>query len=142
MDALKSTSVPVPVMLAFCEDATIIGTNFFIMKYISGKVYTDPSLGDLSPASKRRIYEEMIRVLVQIHSVPINVVSFLGSSHHPEKFLERQVKTWTSQYTKSKTDDIAEVDALIRYCSTEIQLWKPEQFGSLGWFMEISAWTT
>ena len=54
MAALAATDVPVPRMLAFCDDSTVIGTPFYIMEYVEGRVFWDPTLPGLTPAQRRR----------------------------------------------------------------------------------------
>jgi aminoglycoside phosphotransferase (APT) family kinase protein len=62
MSALKWSGVPAPKTLCLCEDATIIGTPFFVMDYVEGRIFWDPTLPGVSPADRTSIYYDMNRV--------------------------------------------------------------------------------
>src|SRR3990172_7213312 len=61
--ALGSTDVPVPRTYALCEDASVVGTPFYIMQYVHGRVFADPRLPGVTPAERARIYDAMNKVL-------------------------------------------------------------------------------
>ena len=72
MEALSKNGVPIPEMLGLCEDCNIIGTPFYLMKYVPGKIYKDPSLPGIDPESRQKIYSAMNRTIAKIHSVDVN----------------------------------------------------------------------
>jgi acyl-CoA dehydrogenase len=69
MAALAQTAVPVPEMLAYCEDESIIGTPFFLMSYVDGRTFTDQSIPELPKEDRSAIYAEMNRIIGSIHGV-------------------------------------------------------------------------
>ena len=69
MDALKHSDVPVPKMYAFCSDKDVIGTEFFVMEHIMGRVFDDVSLPGLSKEERSAIYKSMGITLAKLHSV-------------------------------------------------------------------------
>lgn len=69
MQALRGTAVPVPKALLLCEDSSVIGTPFFIMEYIEGRVFDDPSLPQLQPHERRAAYASAVQALVKLHQV-------------------------------------------------------------------------
>jgi len=69
MKALEKTDVPVPEMLLLCEDESVIGTPFFVMNYVRGRVLSDLTLPDMSIEERHSVYFDMIRVLAARHSV-------------------------------------------------------------------------
>ena len=69
ISALQKTAVPVPETIALCEDDSIIGSMFYVMEYLDGRVLWDPVLEDLSYADRGAYYDEMNRVLAELHSV-------------------------------------------------------------------------
>ena len=71
MEALSKNGVPIPEMLGLCEDCDIIGTPFYLMKYVPGKIYKDPSLPGVDPESRGKIYSAMNRTIAKIHSVDV-----------------------------------------------------------------------
>src|SRR6266853_4988225 len=54
--ALGTTDVPVPRTYALCEDASVVGTPFYIMEYVRGRLFVDPRLPEVTPAERARIY--------------------------------------------------------------------------------------
>ena len=71
MEALKKNGVPIPEMLGLCENCDIIGTPFYLMNYVEGKIYKDPSLPGVEPETRRKIYTAMNRTISKIHSVDV-----------------------------------------------------------------------
>ena len=72
MEALKKNGVPIPEMLGLSENCDIIGTPFYIMDYVEGKIYKDPSLPGLEPETRQKIYSAMNRTIAKIHSVDVD----------------------------------------------------------------------
>lgn len=114
MRALRYTDVPVPVTLLLCEDTDVIGAVFFVMSYVEGRHFWDPSLPELDAAGRRAIFDEMNRVLAAIHTVDIDAVG-LETFGKPGNYFERQVSRWTQQYRASETQTIAAMDELIAW---------------------------
>lgn len=116
MKALSDTDVPVPETYHLCEDESVIGSVFFVMEYIEGRVMWDPALPDLEKAQRRPIFDEMNRVLAAVHSVDVEAVG-LGDYGKPGNYFERQVGRWTGQYRATETDSIPEMDQVIKWLS-------------------------
>lgn len=106
MKALAKTDVPVPAVLLLCEDPAIIGTTFFVMEHLDGRVLWDAA------KQSRAIHDEMIRVLATLHLVDYEAVG-LGDFGKPGNYFERQISRWTRQYHASQTDDIESMNRLI-----------------------------
>jgi len=110
--ALRDTNVPVPEVLAFCDDADVIGAPFYVMRRLHGLVPHDPGvLAHLSEAEARAAGEDFVRVLKAIHAVDIDAVG-LGDAAKRTGYLERQVVRWTDQWHRAKDDDDPVIDAL------------------------------
>jgi aminoglycoside phosphotransferase (APT) family kinase protein len=112
MRALAESGVPVPRTFHLCNDESIIGSVFFIMEYIEGQIYWDPTLPDLSNQERRNTYQEMCRVLAKLHQVDIDAAG-LSDYGRPGDYFARQIKRWTQQYFASQTEKIAEMEAII-----------------------------
>jgi len=96
MKALAATDVPVPQMLAYCDDESIIGTAFFIMEYLDGRVFTDQSLPGLAASERQQIYEQMNRTISAIHG--LDYVSLgLETFGKPGNYFARQIARWSRQ---------------------------------------------
>lgn len=120
MRALADTDVPVPDMLLLCEDETIVGTSFYVMEYMDGRVEQDPTLPDLSdPAERRAVYDSMNDILARLHRVDWQAAG-LQDFGKPGDYIARQVARWTRQYQASRTHDIPAMDRLIAWLPRHI----------------------
>ena len=100
MKALAGTGVPVPKMLAYCEDDSLIGTPFYIMQFLQGRVFMDQGLPGLSNAERTAIYREMNRVIAALHAVDYKAVG-LGDYGKEGNYVGRQIARWTRQCKES-----------------------------------------
>jgi aminoglycoside phosphotransferase (APT) family kinase protein len=114
MTALGPTDVPVPRTLALCEDASVIGTPFFVMAHVEGRIFWDVRLPDSAPAERSAIYRELARVLGALHRVDPAAVG-LADYGKAGGYVERQVRRWTGQYEASRTETVEPMEALIRF---------------------------
>src|SRR3984885_8677714 len=101
--ALKDSAVPVARVHALCEDPEVIGSAFYVMDFVEGRIFWDALLPEAAPAERRPIYMEMVRVLAALHSVDYNAVG-LSDFGKPGQYVERQVARWTQQYRASATE--------------------------------------
>jgi aminoglycoside phosphotransferase (APT) family kinase protein len=110
--ALRGTDVPVPEVLAFCDDTDVIGAPFYVMRRLHGLVPHDPTvLAHLTEPEAQVAGEDLVRVLRAIHAVDIDAVG-LGGAAKRTGYLERQVARWTDQWHRSKDEDDPVIDAL------------------------------
>ncbi len=114
---LIDTSVPVVKTLGFCEDRSIIGTEFFLMEHKAGRIFHDPSLPDLTPQERAELYQSMNRTLAHLHKVDY-LAKALEKFGRAGGYMGRQVTRWSQQYQSSKTEDLTEMDQLM--------LWLPK----------------
>lgn len=122
MKALEHTDVPVPLMKCLCEDPAVIGTKFYVMEMVSGRVFAETLLPSLTPPERRAIYLDLARVLAKLHSVDPAAVG-LTDFGRPGNYYERQIGRWTKQYEASKTEQIDAMDKLMAWLPERI----PEQ---------------
>jgi aminoglycoside phosphotransferase (APT) family kinase protein len=117
MKALADTDVPVPHMLAYCEDENIIGTTFFIMEYLDGRIFEEQSLPGLKTSERQQIYEQMNRTISAIHR--LDYVSLgLETFGKPGNYFARQITRWSRQVREA---NIAIPNSLIKLMD-----WLPE----------------
>ena len=119
MRALGDTDVPSATMYALCEDDSVIGTSFFVMEYVQGRIFWNVQLPEVEPPERRAIYEELARVLAAIHSVDLGAVG-LSDYGRPDAYVARQVKRWTKQYVASQTADVEAMNTLIKWLPANI----------------------
>lgn len=96
MRALQGSEVPVPRMLAYCEDESIVGTPFYVMDFLQGRVFMDPALPDSTPAERGALYREMGHVIAALHSVD-HVAVGLSDYGRTGRYVERQIDRWSRQ---------------------------------------------
>jgi aminoglycoside phosphotransferase (APT) family kinase protein len=117
--ALKDTAVPVARVYALCEDPEVIGSAFYVMDYLEGRIFWDALLPEVPAPGRRAIYEEMVRVLAALHSVDYAAVG-LSDYGKPGQYVERQVSRWTQQYRASETEKIEGMERLIEWLPQHI----------------------
>ncbi|MDH5675131.1 MAG: phosphotransferase [Myxococcales bacterium] len=117
--ALEDTDVPVPKAHLLCEDDSIIGTPFFVMDYIEGRIVRDSGLKSFDEGDRHQAYEDMCRVMAALHSVDYKARG-LEDYGKPGNYFSRQVHRWTKQYLDSKTHDIAPMDKLLEWLPANI----------------------
>jgi aminoglycoside phosphotransferase (APT) family kinase protein len=109
--ALKGSQVPVATVYALCEDPDVLGSAFYVMDYIEGRIFWDALLPEVAPAERRAVYLEMVRVLAALHSVDYAALG-LADFGKPNNYVERQVARWTQQYRASETEKIEAMENL------------------------------
>ena len=124
LQALSQTTVPVPKPLLFCEDASILGTPFYIMERLHGRVFHDAALPNLSPDERYACYQSMAETLARLHAVdPLSIG--LSDFGRPGNYFERQLARWSKQWNESSVTRIPALDQLIE----ELSLRLPEDDG-------------
>ncbi|XP_072181118.1 acyl-CoA dehydrogenase family member 11-like [Diadema setosum] len=118
--ALFGAGFPVPKPLAHCEDPSVIGTEFYVMEHVRGRIFRDLALLDLSPDERREIYFAMIKTLAHLHSLDYSKLGLHGYGK-VGGFCRRQVNTWTRQFQGAvKIASLPEVPS-----ATELFEWLP-----------------
>jgi aminoglycoside phosphotransferase (APT) family kinase protein len=106
MSALSATTVPVPEMVALCEDPTVMGVPFYVMHFVEGAVLRRTTQSaDLSHEQRADIAHRLVDTLADLHEVDPDTVG-LSDFGHPAGFLERQVRRWTAQLERSRTREV------------------------------------
>ena len=117
--ALGASNVPVARAHVLCEDDSVIGTAFYVMDYVDGRVLWDPALPGLSPPERAAHYDELNRVIAALHTVDPQAVG-LGDYGRPGNYIARQVARWTKQYRAAETERIEAADRLIEWLPRNI----------------------
>ncbi len=119
ISALATTDVPVAHAYALCEDSSVIGTAFYIMDCVEGRILWDPALPDMTRIERTAHYDEMNRVIAQLHRVDPVAIG-LADYGRPGSYIERQVGRWTRQYRAAETETIDAANQLIQWLPKHI----------------------
>jgi aminoglycoside phosphotransferase (APT) family kinase protein len=111
--------IPVPPMLAMCDDPDVIGTPFFVMGCVEGRVFRQPHLPGVSADDRAAMYDDMAAVLARLHGVDVATVG-LSDYGKPGNYYARQIARWSQQYVAAKTDEIAAMDRLMAWLPANI----------------------
>ncbi len=119
MRALAQTDVPVPNCLFYEEDPAIIGTPFYVMDRLQGRVFPTYDLPGIAPADRRAMYTSMAETLAKLHAVDWQAIGLEGFGR-PGNFFPRQISRWTKQYELSKAEPVPDIERLIAWLPNNI----------------------
>ncbi|MDX2238459.1 MAG: phosphotransferase family protein [Hyphomonadaceae bacterium] len=112
ISALYPTGFPVAKPYGLCVDEGVIGTMFYVMDNVEGRILWDGSLPGSTPAERRAIYEAKIATLAKLHTTDYVKVG-LEDFGKAGSYFARQISRWTKQYQLSETMTIPEMNKLI-----------------------------
>jgi len=112
--ALAGSGVPVPKTYLLCQDDEVIGTWFYVMECVIGRVVTDPRLPEVPPADRAKMYDSMNGVLARLHTVDYKAIG-LGDFGRTGQYIQRQFHRWTQQYRASETERFESMERLIEW---------------------------
>ena len=119
MRALHAAGFPVPQPYALCDDDAVIGSMFYVMEMVEGRVLWDARLPGLEPADRSAIYDAQIEVLARLHGLgpsDLGLADFAPAGN----YFARQIRRWTKQYRASETHCIPEMERLISWLPTRL----------------------
>ncbi|MGQ0568419.1 MAG: phosphotransferase family protein, partial [Armatimonadota bacterium] len=119
LSALAHTDVPVPRTHILCENAAVIGTAFYVMEYVPGRLIRDPKMPEAMPAERGALMAHLIDVLARLHQVDWQALG-LADFGRPGNYFARQIHRWTEQYRASETETIASMEHLIAWLPAHI----------------------
>jgi len=117
--ALHPTGFPVARPHVLCEDESVIGTAFYVMDYVEGRVLWDPALPGMTKAERAAIWDEQNNVISKLHSIDYRAIG-LEDFGKPGNYIARQVERWSKQYRASETERIEAMDNLIGWLPKNI----------------------
>ena len=112
--ALHGTGVPVPRVHALCEDPEIIGSVFYVMDFVDGRIFWDQRLPGLPRAERAAIFDSLNAGIARLHLVDPQAIGLRGFGR-AGNYMERQVARWAKQYLASATEEIPAMDRLIEW---------------------------
>lgn len=114
MRALWETGFPVPEPLTLCEDDSVLGTAFYVMRHVEGRVFLDNAMPDLDRAQRGAVFDSVNATLARLHSID-HVALGLGDYGRAGNYFSRQIGRWSQQYEASRTEDLPAMDRLIAW---------------------------
>ena len=115
LDAVHPHFQPAPRVHVLCEDPSVLGAPFFIMERRRGTVLRDEVPPELN--HPREVSQAFLDCLVNLHAVDIGGLQQLGK---PEGYVERQVRGWADRWERAKTEDVSEVDGVVKWLGANI----------------------
>jgi aminoglycoside phosphotransferase (APT) family kinase protein len=119
MTSLHSAGFPVPRTYALCEDESVIGTMFFVMEYVEGRIFWDLDLPDCERDERTAIYDQVNQTFAQLHNFDYTLLG-LDDFGKPGNYFSRQISRWSGQYAASETSKIPAMNRLINWLPDNI----------------------
>lgn len=111
IDALYRTGFPAPRAYALCEDEAVVGTIFYVMEMVEGRILWDLSLPGQTPTARSEIYDAVVSTLAHLQSLDYKQVGLEGFGK-PNDYMARQIHRWSKIYVASETNKIPLMDKL------------------------------
>lgn len=99
LKALGREGYPVPGVLAYCPDVEVVGSEFYIMEYVPGRIFTDYSLPGMTAAQRSAVYDSMNAAIARLHQIDHTAIG-LSDFGRPGNYFHRQISLWERQYTE------------------------------------------
>jgi aminoglycoside phosphotransferase (APT) family kinase protein len=119
MRALERAAFPVPCVRALCEDPEVLGSAFYVMDFVEGRILTDQTLPGIDPVQRRAMYGELNRVLAALHGLDWKACGLAGFGAG-ERYVERQIARWTRQYRATATHRIDAMERLMGWLAERV----------------------
>jgi aminoglycoside phosphotransferase (APT) family kinase protein len=117
--ALQGVGFPAPRPLALCEDESVIGSAFYLMDYVEGRIFWDPALPELPIGQRGAIFDAMSKGLADLHMIDVAAVG-LSDYGKPGNYFARQLQRWSEQYRASETEKNEDMDRLIAWLAAHV----------------------
>src|SRR5579863_5616626 len=114
ISALYSQGFPVAEPVVYCADETVIGTAFFVMSHVEGRVFWEPEMPSSNPTERAQVYDAMNATLAQLHNFDPAAIG-LSDYGRGENYVARQIERWSKQYRASETEKIEDMERLMAW---------------------------
>jgi aminoglycoside phosphotransferase (APT) family kinase protein len=112
ISALHAQGFPVAEPVLYCDDASVVGTPFYVMSFVEGRVFWEPQMNGSTPAERTAVYDALNAAIARLHSFDPAAIG-LGDFGRGENYVARQVDRWSKQYRASETEKVDEMERLI-----------------------------
>jgi aminoglycoside phosphotransferase (APT) family kinase protein len=114
ISALYAQNFPVAEPVLYCADESVVGTAFFVMACVDGRVFWEPQMPASDPAERAQVYDAMNATIARLHTFDPTAIG-LGDYGRGENYVARQVDRWSKQYRASETEKIDDMERLIAW---------------------------
>jgi aminoglycoside phosphotransferase (APT) family kinase protein len=119
ISALHAQNFPVAAPVLYCEDASVVGTAFYVMSFVDGRVFWEPQMAGSNPAERAAVYDELNAAIARLHAFEPAAIG-LKDFGRGDNYVARQVDRWSKQYRASETEKIDEMERLIDWLPTHL----------------------
>ena len=119
LKAVERAGFPAPRALALCEDDGVIGTAFYVMAHVEGRIFWNPALPDLAREARAPIFDAMNEGLASLHAIDVAAVG-LADFGKPGSYFARQLQRWTDQYRASETERFDDMERLLAWLGPHV----------------------
>jgi aminoglycoside phosphotransferase (APT) family kinase protein len=119
ISALHAQGFPVPEPLLYCSDETVVGTAFFVMGHVAGRIFWEAEMPSSNKPERAAVYDAMNATLARLHGYDPAAIG-LGDYGRGENYVARQIERWSKQYRASQTDEIADMERLIEWLPAHV----------------------
>ncbi len=119
LKAVEKAGFPAPRAIALCEDESVIGTAFYLMAHVEGRIFWNPALPDLRREERASVFDAMNEGLAELHAIDVAAVG-LSDFGKPGSYFARQLQRWTEQYRASETDRIEAMERLVAWLAANV----------------------
>jgi len=119
ISALHAAGFPVPKTHVLCEDESVVGTAFFIMDFVEGRIFWELDLPGCDPDERSAIYDNVNQTIADLHNFDHEAIG-LADYGRPGNYFSRQISRWSKQYRASEIDPIPDMDRLIEWLPDNI----------------------
>ncbi len=119
ISALYRQSFPVAEPILYCADESVIGTAFFVMSHVEGRVFWEPDMPSSNPAERAQVYDAMNATIARLHSFDPAAIG-LSDYGRGENYVARQIERWSKQYRASETGKVDEMERLMAWLPTHL----------------------
>jgi aminoglycoside phosphotransferase (APT) family kinase protein len=114
ISALAAQGFPVAAPVLYCDDASVVGTPFYVMAFVAGRVFWEPQMTGSKPAERAAVYDALNATIARLHSFDPAAIG-LADFGRGENYVARQVDRWSKQYRASETEKVDEMERLIEW---------------------------
>lgn len=114
MSALHEVTFPVPRIIAECSDVAVIGTPFYVMEFVNGRIFWDCAMPGVAADERAIMFDDMNRVVAALHEIDPDVVG-LGDFGRRDGYVRRQLDRWARQYESAPDDGDSDIDWLLAW---------------------------